>query len=530
MTGLTNDGAVVVTRRPAAGVPSGAPVSAGIARTNDGAAYVTGLGDGQVISHRALLFGDSIMEAENKNLTVASLSQAGGVITIAISGLGLGPGHRIRILDSAIDALNVEHSVATAVSANEITITSAIADLPATISPASGKTVIRVIDLMRQRDRGIIGWGNALAGAPLDIVMNLGWAGATSFDLQDDVSLIAGYSPGVVFYMAGINDMTTGSGATYTAADCHANDVIVHAACKAIGAQFWLFTLCPLSSTHASYSTAITQKILELNKLRRDYARTNPDVVLVDAFKVCVDPSSTTANYRSGYDHDALHPSAEGAYRIGKEVARLLTLKVPTVDIFPTSQADDYGTNSANPNLIDNGLFYGTAGSKSGSPAPTGDVADGWTVTNSGLTVVTCSLVAAQSGIGQAQRIVTTADGDGDYVQLALSASIHARVSEGDVIQVGADIACSSATAMKYIRMLVAMAANGITITPEAMQTVGTGYPATLSETTIRVLSPKIRIPASLTSLNVQIRAGNTGVGGCTFDVSRAFIRKVSAD
>jgi lysophospholipase L1-like esterase len=530
MAGISNDGAVYVVQRPASGVPAGSPILGGVAHTNDGAVYVTGAPALQQ-SARAVLFGDSILEAEAKSLTAASMAQSGGVITFAATGIGLGPGMRFRLLDSEIDALNVEQVVATAVSANEITFTSSIANLPATISPASGKTVIRFIDFTKTRDRGPTAWGNALAGAPFDIVSNMAWAGATSFQIvpyRD--AWLAPYAPAAVFYMAGINDCTTGSGATYTAAAIHENDVILHEWCRTNGAQLWLFTVLPLNAAHASYTADIRQKILDLNRLRRYYARENPDVILVDAYRVCVDPSSATGDYQSGYTYDGLHPSATGAYYIGKEIARLAALKTNKVDILPVSQADDYGSDATNANLVDNGLLYGTSGAKSGSPAPTGNVADGWTVTNSGCTDVTCSLVAAQSGIGQAQRIVTVADGDGDYAQLALSASIHARVAEGDVIQVGADIACSSASAMKYIRMLVAMAAGGITITPEVMQTIGADYPATLDETTMTLLSPKIRMPASVTSLNVQFRAGSTGAGGCTFDVSRVFIRKVEAD
>jgi lysophospholipase L1-like esterase len=112
--------------------------------------------------------------------------------------------------------------------------------------------------------------------------------------------------------------------------------------------------------------------------LRTVLARTyNRNVIVHDPYPYYVQGASTTGDSKVGYNYDGLHPSPLGARILGENVASVLNVIFPPLNLLPTSQADlfDAATNpfgclNTNPMFV--GDTSGTADAISKLTVPTG--------------------------------------------------------------------------------------------------------------------------------------------------------------
>lgn len=194
------------------------------------------------------------------------------------------------------------------------------------------------------------------------------------------------------------------------------------------GKNWWIITENPIYSGagNTAYTVARQAQNMEWNRwLRRivyrsDFTWDRDAVIIVDAYKVIVDPTSATGGFRAGENGNLVdHLNNISGYWAGKEWARILAQKFPEPQILVTSNADAYGYSSVCNNINDNPLFINSAGG----------LATGYTAAAIGGGTITPSIEAATYGNSQVLDLTFSADLTGGRFT---SANYAARVADGD--------------------------------------------------------------------------------------------------
>lgn len=212
---------------------------------------------------------------------------------------------------------------------------------------------------------------------------NQGVGGQTAAQMATQVASVTALNPKVVVLLAGTNDL---SGTADSDATIFANIRTCINAYKAAGAR--VVNICVLPRNDAVWDAGEETRRLALNERIR--AQTDVKVVDVEA----------TFNPTTMCD-DGLHPNYRGAIHLGNAVGDVLSTM-----IVPTSVFTGYdGVGNFLVGSGDNPLLTGTTGVKSGTPAPTGEVATGWTLEhNAGASIVIAASKTTLNG-KTAQRI-----------------------------------------------------------------------------------------------------------------------------
>lgn len=131
------------------------------------------------------------------------------------------------------------------------------------------------------------------------------------------------------------------------------------------------------------------------------------DFPLFDPLTMCYPEGSSPTQY--------IHPNARGAAFNALTLASLIdqiveerALEAAFTDVLAGS---DYG-----PNLDPRNVFSGTGGTKTGATAPTGNVVDGWDVTNGTSCAVACSVGSMLGKVAQIIDITGNAAAEGTVV------------------------------------------------------------------------------------------------------------------
>lgn len=202
--------------------------------------------------------------------------------------------------------------------------------------------------------KGMWRWASIILDQRIDIIGNSGIGGQTSTQIAARFATdVLAYAPDIVGILAGTNDdASKGVGQAQTIANLKAMYDAAHAA------QIFIVALTiPPTVTSLTGQEAHRQGV---NTWLRQYARSNPGIVLVDLAAAWQDTAASGFVPRAGYTHDGVHPSMLGATVGGDAIARALQWYLPQL-------IRGVPESSAPGQMLVNGTFPGT-----GSALPSG--------------------------------------------------------------------------------------------------------------------------------------------------------------
>lgn len=260
--------------------------------------------------------------------------------------------------------------------------------------------------------RGYAFWAQTLCDARVEFpqALNFGVSGETSAQILARVDQAAAANADAVVVLAGTNDFGT---ADLPYATTIANLTAIVTALRSRNKRVLLLTVPPRGhpTSHFFAGTADPKllRLFAVNSWIKRIASQMRGVSVIDPWGDIADPASLYGDFRSGMVNvgDVTHLISASSYQIGKLLAAEFSRLYPPIDWLPKSNSDLYDAAS-NPvgALNSNAMMLGTGGTLSGTtPVPTGQVADGWTLSGSdaGLT-----LAASKQAVGNVtwQRIV----------------------------------------------------------------------------------------------------------------------------
>lgn len=367
-------------------------------------------------------------------------------------------------------------------------------------------------------DKGYFTWLNKLSGQRFNILNNAGVAGERTDQMVPRLSSTVGaYNPGMVFVMAGTNDVVISSYSTIVA-----NLQTIYEYVLGINARCLAITIPP-NSTYTTAQRALIQKV---NRWIAGYCRTTAGMIFGDVYSALIDPTSATAAPLASAMYDGTHPSNYGAYLMGKALNAQLAGVLPPSSILPMSSvADNYGFDSSNPNILDTGLFQGSGGT-AGTGA-SGTVATGWTLqADQGAGTVVGAVNAGASGFGNSQDMTITSTANGESFTLA-SATMASRFSLGQSFFVECEVRVSGATNLRNVQLVGLCSTSGAGVfTAMDGTSDSSGSTFGTSENWSGVLrTPLMTVPPSAGGVNsvfARVSSFFNGAGGATVKVERA--------
>lgn len=174
--------------------------------------------------------------------------------------------------------------------------------------------------------RGYLTWANALLGTKrMELLNNAGVSGETTSQILARVrSDVIAYSPSWCIVHAGINDL---AGSLLGLSVVTDNLRQIYTQLLNAGIRVVATSIMPVGSTHTNWSQQLHARICAVNQWIAAYAAETPGMVFCDFYGVVTNPTDASANPRSGYywDTPAVHPSALGAYYLGKALRDVLS-------------------------------------------------------------------------------------------------------------------------------------------------------------------------------------------------------------
>lgn len=190
---------------------------------------------------------------------------------------------------------------------------------------------------------GYFTWGNVLLGQRFKMIKNSGISGNTTSQMlarmQTDV---LNYTASFCMLVAGANDIMQ----NVDTATIENNLLTICQTLISNGITVIEGTIPPI---HASTTTtAQKQKIIEVNNYIRSLKSVLNNFILVDWFEDLVNPSN--GGYATNMSQkDGIHPSVQGAYKMGYKMYTVLNTIIPTTSIFSGSNLYDTKNPFINP-------------------------------------------------------------------------------------------------------------------------------------------------------------------------------------
>lgn len=459
-----------------------------------------------------ITIGDSFMALGNFALTPTAITAAAGIATCTCTGHQLFPGAEVLIGGVRNEeAYNGLKTVLTTADAN--TFTYAI-DKNVTAA-ASG--ALRMTSQIRYQDRNFVQYAAMATGFGFSVLYNMGVSGERSADTLARIYRDAlDYDIDGVMVHTCYNDINN----SVPYADIIANLERIYRTIHEEGKIVVGFTAGPFDSAVLTAAQAVLG--LRVNNWLQEFAAENSWFNLVDTYSIFVDAADATGDFRSGYSSDSVHPAAIAAQRAGAALATIMEKFTVPAPYFCSSVYDHVVTDDKIRQMNQYALFAGTGGTSSGSVS--GSIAAGWNITESGGGSVVASKQTRANGVGSNQRMVITSAADDDRATLSLDASIHALFAEGDIIQFECEVIATALTLFKYLTAVFSFVVDGTTYTVSALNTSGSAGWA--DAFTLRLRSPKIRLPGAPTNLDVLLTPRFSGIGGGTFDFGQCSIMR----
>jgi lysophospholipase L1-like esterase len=274
---------------------------------------------------RTVLFGDSMVDTYETfaHAAVSNIAydRVTGVLTVTSNSHGLWTGARVRFWNfnyASTRDFRILPITRTGVNTYTMTLTDRPQDVPngnlgTTFFSQpidTGLSFAHWIGILQQR-----------LGFPLEIVLNAAQNGENSRDgLARVDSDLRPYQPQLVIYqLLGLNDLSTNQ--NFPTQDIIRNNrAIIDKICD-MGARLLLLTTTPVVTGETRGNISSMQRIIDINKDAMIYARSKPNVQVVDAYSRIVDPASASgfavaARLRSA---DLIHYNYTGANLIAPD-------------------------------------------------------------------------------------------------------------------------------------------------------------------------------------------------------------------
>jgi lysophospholipase L1-like esterase len=245
-------------------------------------------------------------------------------------------------------------------------------------------------------------WANQMLGGRFYSIVNAGVSGNTTTQMLARISSdVLAQSPGWCCVLGGINDITNGGGITY--AQTISNLQSIYETLRSSGIRVIAMTVPPSTNVNTG---AEKEHLYKVNNWIRSYARSNPGVILCEAYRAIADPA--TGDPATNMTGDGTHPTAVGAQAMGRALYDVLANVVPPMQ-------DGLSSNFDFNSLIYNGMANGdNAGGTNNWVLVTG-------VTGNGPSGWTCERRAA--GVGVASKVSRTGWQQGTFARLAFTAT-----------------------------------------------------------------------------------------------------------
>lgn len=429
------------------------------------------------------------------------------------------PGDTIKICNAADQAYNCVSVVETRVDANTFTYRT-----PVPISSAAPAGTAEFRDPYQLANNGIMNWANILGGGRYRVLRNAGNTGEQLAQILARVQRdVIDLRPAICVLFGGTNDVRSGSNNADT---MYATWLQIVAALRAAGIRIVACTEHTYGPGVANLTTAKVATLMKFNQLIRTYVQATPGMLLADYGAVMADPAATDGSSVAAYFEDAdVHQSPRGAYRMGKELNRVLSTIVPPLSLLPSYPSDSFdftGTRSA----LSNPLMQAGAGGTVTAPM-TGAAPASWRAEGSGggatlVASVSARTVAADGdALGSNMKFVCTMTANNDSAQ-ARQNGLTARVGAGRYFYAVANIRFVNVpNNLKRANLTINMTVDGVSYSVVC----GTGTTSNNFEQEDfngTFVTPLIRVPANAASitafeivafLQVAGAAGN-GSGG----------------
>ena len=254
-------------------------------------------------------------------------------------------------------------------------------------------------------------WLQALSGARFNI---LGWravGGKTTSEILGWINVVIAQLPGIVILNGGTNDALI-EGLTDVSIPL-ANIETIWQQLTSRGIRVITLTPVITDPTVGGLSSAENTLLKNLRHRMIERAAKYPEVILIDAYGIGVNPTSATGAPKTNYLRtDKVHTSNIYSYQIAKTILAAVTNLIPAKQSLVTSIADNIANDSSSLNRMTNSLFTTTSGGTAGTGA-SGTVHSGWTVSRGGGaagTVVAVSNAARSDGYGNNMVLTLTGD------------------------------------------------------------------------------------------------------------------------
>jgi hypothetical protein len=236
---------------------------------------------------------------------------------------------------------------------------------------------------------------------------NSGVGGQSIQTMSTETSGITSLNPKLVVFHGGFNDIrwsedTPATILTYlrTCIDAY----------KGVGAKVVVIYVLPAP---AWFDAGQEARRVAFN----DLIRAQTDITAIDV-SAGFDPGTMTT--------DGVHPNWLGAIHIGNALAVTLNELIDT----DTPIAHSFDASNFLIGASENPTLTGTGGNKTGSPTPTGDVADSWTVTHDDGFTVVASKTTLNGNVAQRIVVSGTNSTNGRVVKLTNSCAYNGKSGE----------------------------------------------------------------------------------------------------
>lgn len=536
------------SRPDSAGLPDTVPAQFSLDASGNVTALVGPDGNiqlGTASRRRIVLFGDSQTE-NNQDLgafNFSALTQTGGTATLA--GISSQTGQIIKVSRVAESGYFGTHQITT-VGGN------ATFPVPGdTPSPATSRvrgdgvgayTTFLAQYVNRNASRGWLHLANYRAGGELfHVVNNAAYGGDTTWGMLERIDHpdwgVTPYQAEWVSVFGGINDLTSG----VSAATVIKNLREIYDYLRSRNYSIIAITLCPVIAGHAGHGVVeIDEGILTVNDWIRQYARTQPKMMLWDFFSVINDPTAATPTGKTGYIHptDFIHFSPRGAWELSSLILSACQNMLPAVqNTLPSSVADSRAFSATIRQNQLNPLMQGTTGPKAG--VASGTVPDNWTVshTSSASSTAVASVVArtvADHGdaIGNMCQVVLTINADGESGFCRNTPSNNSTLEVGAWYYAEAAIRLINWADMEMPNLTYTMTVDGVSTGAVACQSAPSkawGEQPTGLTTNLVMRTPNFYVPAGTSAsgtMGVSWKSCAASASG-TIQIGRAHLRKV---
>lgn len=346
---------------------------------------------------------------------------------------------------------------------------------------------------------------------------NQGTGGQTAAQMATQISQVTALSPKLVSLLAGTNDL---AGTSDTPAQIYANLKTCWKGYIDGGAQH-VIAIKVLPRTDATWtglSTARQADRAALNTLIAGYA-SDPELASYKSRIHVLDLESVLVPATDMLDQ--LHPNWLGAIKLGNGIGDLAnTLMQQAVTL-----NDLYADSS---NLLigaaRNPLLTGITGTKSGTLAPTGDVADTWTLSDNGGITAVGSKVTLNGAAAQRILISGTSNAAGRLINFQNTAA-YSGVA-GDQVEACIDFALAAG----HVNLRSLSLSCDTALTPSSTATLTMDGAGAISGTLRTPITAPLAGADSSTSFQAYATFGAAGAVGADITWGRPYVRKVPAN